>query len=424
MDYLVQPRAKEKSGRVLVVAVYLYWLILVLWQNLGSYVATSDFSVVIKAFLMLYLTGAFLHRCTIKHVGNLIVWALFSISVVCTVVVGESSTDTATIIYYSFPVLFSFLTYVCQPDAQINKKDFLMFLRLVVATVAYMALYCMIFQSSYFVLLFSRTGGYGHELSSFLISNHEYGMYLVFAITGAMICYQNSSKFGARFLYVVLILLFAINLVATFSRTSMLAAVVLVMIFLFASKKSAFKYWMIAMVLLAVLLIFTIPFLQNFVTMVLFKENNDAGRFDMWRFSIDTFQTEKLIYKVFGNGYSYVFGIILTYFEHASVHNVFLQTLLVWGILGFIFLVVLIIAGMRSAISIIKYDRNISAIFFGLALSIVAFMYTNTACLMMSPIDSYMMTVFALIIPKYVANSIRAGTYEAEELEKEQSREA
>ena len=52
----------------------------------------------------------------------------------------------------------------------------------------------------------------------------------------------------------------------------------------------------------------------------------------------------------------------------------------------------------------IKIDRFYGAIFSGLAFSLVFFMLTNTAVIFYSPIDSSMMTIFAVIIPKYFRN--------------------
>lgn len=45
----------------------------------------------------------------------------------------------------------------------------------------------------------------------------------------------------------------------------------------------------------------------------------------------------------------------------------------------------------------------------------IAVMMTNTTFIFNSSIDSYFLTVFAVIVPKYARNSINVGTFEAEE---------
>ena len=403
---------KQGAERKLILSLYFYWFILVLWQNMGSYMASSAMALALKLGLVAMLTAIFfVRKDTCLRFVNLFFWSLFCLHAVFLFATKEKGFGGTTLIYYIFPVLFSFLTLVCQSGAQVDKKSYLLFLRLVVATVAYMALYSLIFQTEHFTSFLRLERSYGNELSSFFLSNHEYGMYLVFGITAVMVWYQNTEKRGVHILQLLLLLLFGVNLLVTLSRTSMLACGVMVLVFVFFSKKNGVKKWFlffIAVVLLA--LIFT-PGSEDFISTILMKENNDAGRFDMWQAAVEKFQSGNTVQRLFGWGHTNIEVYLQRNFLHNTVHNMFLQTLLVWGIAGLTFQVGIIASSIVSAVRLWKKDRNMCAIFLALSFSAVAFMFTNTACIMQSPIDSFMLTVFTVIVPKYVANAIHAGTY-------------
>lgn len=397
---------KKKVYKSIVYPIFIYWITLVLVQNLGEYVGTSSISLAIKAALVVYLSISFFIREVTFKTLNILLWIIFTGFVLLNLTMHEQVIDGSIIIYYFFPIIFTFLTFVCGSDTKISRKDYFKFLKLVIATVTYMCLYSIFFRTSHFLGMFSFNSAYGNELTSFFYSSHEYGMYLVFGITSIMICYQATKKLKVRFLYLCLLLLFSANLVVTFSRTSYLACVVIIAVFVFLSRNHKIKKWfIIAIAILAAVIIF-IPQMREFVFRMMFKENNDAGRFDMWEIAMRDYKTFPFYQKLLGGGLSATKRYVGITFEHGSLHNMILQVLFVWGVAGMVFMVCVVIHSISNAIRIYRKDRNMSVIFLALSFSAIAFMMTNTACLMQSPIDSYMLTVFTVIIPKYVSNYI------------------
>ena len=271
MGMLDSSPKKNDGGRQLVLSMYIYWLILVVWQNVGDYIGSSSFALIIKLLLILYLTFNFMNGTVRVRVGSFLLWMGFALYTAILFLRTENALSSSTLIYYCFPVLFSFLTLVCRTDAPINYKNYLLFLKLIIATVAYMALYSVLFRTAYFTRFFTLRVSYGHELTSFFISNHEYGMYLVFAITATMICYQNTSKRSSHALYLALLVLFAVNLAATLSRTSYLACIVIVAVFVALSKNSSIKRGFLIVSIAIIVFICAVPAIRNFAYTILLK---------------------------------------------------------------------------------------------------------------------------------------------------------
>ena len=400
-----------KSDKGISLAIYIYWIILVLAQNTGEYDGESSMIMVLKLCLVMMLVIVFMRGQVSLTPFRFGLWLLFVVEAFYLFGIVEGNLSGSLIIYYCFPVILSFLVYVLKPYAQINKKDFLIYLKLVIAAVTYFAIYAIITEPEKIFSMSAATATYGNELSSIFISNHEYAMNLVFGITSCIICAQNSEK-KYDFLYIGLIGLFGINLLATFSRTGYVACMAIILIFIAFSKKNTLRSVFIAGIIVGVVLLIMVPAIRNYVFVVLFKENNDAGRFEMWEYSIKYFKDLRMSEQLFGIGTTKTSAEFEHLFQHKSVHNSFIQVLLVWGVVGVIFLIGVFVFSIVDSIRIRKYDKNLSAIFLALTVSAVAFMFTNTSCLMQSPIDSFMLTAFTIVIPKYVRNAIKHGSFE------------
>ena len=411
MAQMIIPPKKKKKINSIAVSLYIYWLVLVIWQNFFSYDKDSNLSMLIKMGLLIYLCWCFIRGDPGVKSSRFILWSVFAVFCMLSMLISGESFLGGNMIFYLFPMIFSLLTMVIRADYTIDRKQFLLFLRLVILTVSYMAIYCVISQWTRFVYFFKLTKAYGYEISSFLSSNHEYGMYLVFGITSVIFCYQNTDSIPKHIIYVLLLALFGVNLILTLSRTSYMAGAVIILVFVMTSKAVGTRRWFIFAVVVFVILIFALPNGTDFFEKILLKENNDAGRIEMWDSALDKFREGNLLHRLFGYGNSEIYQFTKENFRHASVHNTYLQVLLVWGAIGFVFIISATVCSMISALRLFRYDRNLAAVFFALVLSQIAFMFTNTACLFQSVIDSYMLTVFSLVVPKYVFNAIIEGKY-------------
>lgn len=395
---------KNNSNKIYIV-LFLYWFILVVWQNITSAQNKGMLDVVLKVGLLGFLFICFLLNS--KGINqNKFVYILLALTCFCLTAVVEKRFSLGVAVSYLFPLIFAFLCYCVGDDFCITEKHYLRYLNLIIFATLYMVGYSFIFDFGKFKSALSISSAYGNELSSFFSSNHEYAMYLVFAIAGCLICLIKGSntKFKKAF-YLISIALFLSNLILTYSRTAMLACAVMITIFAVFDKSWIKKLIIFAVIILALVVVCSST-LQNYIFQILLKGNNDAGRSELIDVALSKFKGGSIFNKLFGFGYTETANYLVIETTHESVHNAYLNTLLTNGIAGLSILVCLVINNIVQAIKFIKVDRFYGAIFSGLAFSIAFFMLTNTAVIFNSPIDSSMMTVFAIIVPKFVRNAV------------------
>lgn len=395
--------------------LFLYWMILVIWQNVNEAGNTlSTFDTALKVGLILYLVVYFLSHAN-KISSKILAVLGFAIMLLITFFL-EQSIDLRTIINYAFPVLFAMVVYVFGDDFKINKAHLIAFFNCVIILVSYTAIYAVIFCTDQFINAFSITNAYGNELTSFFLSSHEYGMYLSFAIIGCLLCLRFKSReaIGAKILYILALILLVPNLILTYSRTSIYATVIaLVLLVLFDGNKK-FKRCFFGIAILAILLILIIPTLRDFVFEIVMKGNNDAGRNELYQSALDYYRDGTAFEKIFGRGFDRTSTFFKTFTEHNSAHNAYIQVLISCGGLGLLVMIIFLICQFYLNVKLIRQNRFMGAIFIAMLLSASAMMFTNTAIIFRSPIDSYFLTVLAIVVPKFVRNAINSGEFDKE----------
>ena len=406
IKFRIFDRAYRKSVAFM---LFLYWMILVIWQNvneIGNTLTTVD--TLLKAGLLLYFL-----IYTNKISQKMFVVLAFAVMLLITFF-SESSVNFRTIIYYAFPILFTVVVYAFGDDFKVNNDHLIAFFNCVIILVSYTAIYALIFCTDQFKSAFEITSAYGNELSSFFYNSHEYGMYLSFAIIGCLIClrFKRKEGVGAKLPYLLAILLLAPNLILTYSRTSIFATLIaLVVLFIFDNNKR-YKRWFLAIVIAATILVLIIPTLRDFVFEIVMKGNEDAGRNELYQLAIDYFNDGTLIQKMFGHGINESRDFFEVSTDHGSVHNAYLQVLVYYGAVGLGVMILFLLSQLYANIMLMRKNRFMGAIFTAMLLSACAMMFTNTAIIFNSPIDSYFLTVVAIVVPKFVRNSIYAEQFD------------
>ena len=405
--------ANEDSPKGLLhIAIFIYWAVLVIWQNIGEYNARSSIDTFIKIGLLAWL--AFWYFYSMKNakmnVVRLSLFMFFVISQLLTLFF-EKSLGFSTLVSYIFPSMLLFLSFVYGSNYKISRKQYKNFLNCVIILVAYAAIYAILFKTSQFTSALSISSAYGNELSSFFVSNHEYGMYLVGGIVACIVCLEfvREVSFIKKIPYLLALILFIPNLVLTFSRTAMLALSVFILLYVMLQRKSKQKIIIIALLLLTVIVFATSGGLREFVLKIVLKENNDAGRGELYALAIRYFNDGTLWQQLFGRGIETSREYFVNSTDHGSIHNAYLQVLVYYGAVGFLFMIGFIFSRFVAAVKLINKDCFIGVLSLGLVALCTTLMFTNTTILFNSPVDSFFLTSFTIILPKYFANGLETN---------------
>lgn len=388
----------------------IYWGILVVWQNISGATTRGTIDVLLKIGLLGYFSVFYLLKAKTFHAKGLVV-ALLAMSLLVTFFT-ESQLQLSTMIAYVYPILVLFLVYGLGDNMQINRSQLVVFCNCVIGITAYAAIYAVLFCWDQFVGAFSLTSAYGNELSSFFVSNHEYGMYLLAAIVSVIICIRLCPNMNnlSKGLCIAALVLFSANLILTFSRTSLLGLGVFLLSYCFFETPKARKWIIIVSVLIGILLL-VVPSLREFVYRIVLKENTAAGREELTEYAVQYFKDGSIFEKVFGHGYAETRANFKTDLDHGSVHNGYLQVLLYFGLIGCGAMVLFVLSQIIVSIRFLREDRFTGVVSLALALCAAAMMVTNTAILFTSQIDSFFLTMFFILVPKYVRNCVQQNGF-------------
>lgn len=389
-----------------------YWCILVMWQNIFGTSNRSELNVLIKLGLIVILVAYYLVHTKEYFIKRSMIYPTFVLVILVPLLCVETVTlDTA--ISYLFPCLFVFLTLIIGDKYEINQKQLISFFNIVIIVVAYMAIYAIVFCREQFLSAFSVTTAYNNELSSFLVSNHEYGLYLVCGITGCVVCLnlKRSLELRKRIPYIVALVLFVPNLILTYSRTSIFGMLCLLVVYLVLSEKSRIKNAIIIFFAIVVLLVCKIPQLRSYFLVIVLKNNRLAGRDNLLKLAMEYFKSGSTEQKLFGFGITNSRRFFELKTSHGSVHNAYLQILIYFGAIMLLFMIIFLILQLLDNFKLYRMDKFWGAICIAVLVMCICVMFVNTAFIFNSSIDSYFLTIFSIIIPKYVRNSIYAGTF-------------
>ena len=309
---LQRKRNETNFGLVL----FIYWFALVLWQSISSSAILSTPDIIIKFVLIVFLTVCFL-RAGLRDLspGGLFVCFLLALSMAFSAV-NDTLSGLRDVISYAFPVLAVFLFFTIGNKNRISMEQYDKYLKLIIGAALYMGLYAVLFRSSQITAALTASGAYGNQLTSFFVSNHEYGMYLVFAASAAMYLFFKNPQRKA--LYLLLIAFFLFNLVLTFSRTSLVAFACFLLMFILFSKSRKLILFTLIGILLVIVLWSVVPSLADFFNGVVFRTDVDAERFSIWEETTRIFNDAGFSEKLFGHGYNITSQLLSDTVGHAS----------------------------------------------------------------------------------------------------------
>jgi len=411
MYYEMNPEKQmnKKTSLGVHLIIFIYWAVLVLWQNIGVYNARTSVDIIIKIGLVLWLVGGYafkIHNARV-NANHFVILLLFVFTQIITFF-SESNVSSDIIISYIFPSLFVFLSFVYGYKYKISIKEYEIFLNCVIVVVAYTALYAVFFRTKYFLNVFSISSGFGNELSSFFVSNHEYGLYLICGIIACIVCLElnkNNRKLK-KIAYWLCLFLFIPNLILTFSRTSFLGLAGFLFIYIFYSEKSRLKTICITCLLVGIIICLSSETIRQFVLNIVLKNNHISDRTTLYSMAVQYFNNGTIWQKIFGRGITATRNYFSVYATNPSVHNAYLQVLLYNGIIGLAFMIIFLLNRLLSSIKLIRIDRFWGILNVGLVITCSLIMFTNTTIIFYSPIDSFFLTAFTLVIPKYLENGI------------------
>ena len=249
--------------------------------------------------------------------------------------------------------LFIYL-FLCS-KFEITKEDLLSFMKKMVILGLIACIYNIIVNWESIINILNLEYSYSVSISSFFPNRNTYGMFLLIMIISTLYILINKRSKG----YIALLIVFLINLIWTMSRNAMLGTGILVILFILFNGKDILnkmnkKQKIIVITILSItifigiILLFTIPEIWNTINKLFIRtdlSDPTAGRMQVWINGISIFKNNPVI----GIGRFQAIHLNNTVYQSSldQFHNIYIETLVSYGIIGLIGLGYLIVRNIK-----------------------------------------------------------------------------
>lgn len=387
-----------------------YWAVMVAWQNISRAQPRSSVDMMIKIGVLAYFVCFFLRHS--RKVSRKILWVLLLTLCLLMTAFVEAQFTLGTLISYFYPIIFLAMAYGLGDRFEINREQLISFCNCVIAITLYAAIYALIFCGDQFANLSSLRSAYGNELKSFFLSSHEYALYLAAAIISCVLCMRLNPDVTRKqkAYYLTAMAIMIPNFILTYSRTALAGLVLFLLTFVFLGNGKIRRIIITAIILFLLACVF-IPQMTDFIYRIVLKENRVSGRDILAAGAVDYFWESTFFCQIFGSGFYATRTFFEMQYSHGSVHNAYLQVLLYYGIAGLLFLIVFLVTQLYTCWKFMKKERFLGAVYLGFVIMSAMMMITNTQIIFTSQMDSYFMTIFMFVVPKYVRNAINNNRF-------------
>jgi O-antigen ligase len=396
-----------------------YWLVLVLWQNLGSASLRGTADTILKLALLSFLTAKFFLKSHYVKKKEMAIIYVFAITQMISLMLNDAGSFSFSLaVFYAFPTLFLFLTFGIGSRFCVSEKEIEMMNKLVIIVCLYAILYTIVFEPAQFIAAFSSKSGYGSELHAFFISMNEFAMYLFYGIVSCIMKIERlkNESTSKKLAYYVMLAIFLGVQILTFSRTSIIATLAFLIVYSVIFFKSKLSKKILICLLISLAIIVAVDPIRDYFFRTVFKSGKSNSRMKLLPMAIEFFKNGTPLQKLFGHGISSTREYFFSELTYGSVHNGYLQIILYYGVVGLTFLLAFLIGQFISIVRMFKKDRYVGVLSLSMLAYVVLTMFPSTLIIFSSSIDCFFLTSVLIILPKYMRNAVIRGCFYNEAL--------
>lgn len=296
--------------------------------------------------------------------------------------------------------------FICMASKfELTNEQFIGFMRKMVLIGVVSCIYNFIVNFESIINIFSIQNSYELNLRSFLANRNQYGIFLIIMLISNLYIIENTRKKA----YILLHVVFIISLILTMSRNAIIAMLLVHILYLcFNAKRILQKmnkgqkklvlFIMLGILILISVIIIFIPSVMETIDKLFIRTytiNTESGRVKIWLNGIDMVKNN--IFTGLGRFKAIKLNNIIYNSRLEQFHNVYIETLVTYGIMGLIYLIYFIVKFIKkindSAID--KKQKNIMLI--STIVFLVISCFETTCRLSIGYVDTISMIYFITI---------------------------
>lgn len=308
--------------------------------------------------------------------------------------------------YINVPVRFvAFCTFLCiLSRVSISKSGLLKFFKGMVVLGAIASIFNLIINYDQLLNVFNVRNAYAYNFQSFYLNRNTYAQLLFFSIVANTVLFMKNKTRIGLFLYI----LFGFNLIATFSRASLLAVTVFFLTYFFVANRRRFtkKATIVAGGVMAFTLIWMSSNLKEFIVETLIRSDvGSTKRTGIWDVA---FQLLHETSWLFGIGeFSAVNYLNRFGYSNSQFHSFYVETLVSGGLVLSIFFIGVLLFIARKIKIIVKNDKQVGTVYLAGFISILVYVFFESISFFTMGYVGTLYSVFFISIPLMYSNSFR-----------------
>jgi len=387
---------------------FLYWFVLVAWQNMGGAELRGVADTMIKLLLLGYLLWSFFRKSRKIKRNIALLMVLFAFTQLITLYTKETI-SFYILVTYCFTTLFLLLTYGLGDSFEITQSTLIHFFYCIIAVVLYTIVYTIAVEPEQYATAFGANVGYGSEFHAFFISNNEFAIYCFYGVVAAVLLADMDSRIGILGKHLILLVatVFLMHVVISFSRVNIVCTVAFLILYVTFYKRSKCRKWVWTLVLFCIAGCLISSEIRVFLYEVAFKSGIVSSREELLKTAVDYYTRGSLFAQLFGYGITESRSYLEGRLGLGSVHNGYVQVLLYYGVTGLIWMLAMLGSQLVDSLRMLRKDKFVASFSIGLIFVAAANMVTSTQIVFTSPIDSFFLTAMFVVIPKYIRNAVK-----------------
>ena len=239
------------------------------------------------------------------------------------------------------------------------------------------------------------------KFSSFFVNVNNFGLLLYVSLMAGTYLLMNlyskeqKSKVKVRILTITLFFIF-INLILTFSRTTILSTLVFFIVFAILRRRNIQGLYAVAAIAVFLIGIMQIEVVSDFVNQYIFKTDQGLSNRDrVWAFGFELIKERPL----FGYGFNHGGALLQEYMGFSGYHNIFIQALISGGVFWLVIFVSFIIFSIINGIQVYKINTVNGSLAIASILSFLVYGMFEGEELFKFGLFGMMLTTYVIIMP-------------------------
>lgn len=399
-------RIKNLNSSFLESTISFYIIFALLLQIIGVDSKGSVYDTLYKAVILSIFAIAIIIYSLKRKLVSLnffyIVFLFITLQIISIIIADHGSIYSLSIIGY-YLIMLS-LTVIFLGKGIIQVSQFTILCRNFVIFMLLASLFNFVVNFEDLLGLTLTQTSYNYNFSSFFDSRNtfSYFLYIAIVLNTFLLVYKKN-----KFFYSISGIFLFINLLLTFSRSSLLALFVFLLIFVLSTAKIKNKIILIYLVALSLILVLINEKVVNLILYIFRPEVGLTGRTQIFDIGFKYFLSNNVL---FGSGYVRPLDHLLLFTNNVTYHNTYISILVYGGLLLMSFYTLLLYYIFNNIRLLYRFNKNISMFFLSLMASYLAYSIVEEQLLFFTSVSSFIITILLVLYPKLVLNNYIKGT--------------